>query len=66
MVRAMSTTTETETGFSGQNYFPDGMERQTFYQPKGAGREGPIREKLEQWAETPQKARATSRPRSKS
>ncbi|MBI1361403.1 MAG: AAA family ATPase [Alphaproteobacteria bacterium] len=41
---------DTETGFSGQNYFPDGMERQTFYQPKGAGREGPIREKLEQWA----------------
>jgi len=36
--------------FSGQNYFPDGMERQTFYDPKGAGREGPIKEKLDQWA----------------
>ena len=41
---------ETDGSFSGQNYFPDGMERQTFYEPKGAGREGPIREKLEQWA----------------
>ena len=36
--------------FSGQNYFPDEMERQEFYQPKGAGREAAIREKLEQWA----------------
>ena len=41
---------DTEGGFSGQNYFPDGMERQSFYQPKGAGREGPIRERLEAWA----------------
>lgn len=41
---------DAEGQFSGQNYFPDGMERQSFYQPKGAGREGPIREKLEQWA----------------
>jgi putative ATPase len=41
---------EADGSFSGQNYFPDGMERQTFYEPKGAGREGPIREKLEQWA----------------
>lgn len=36
--------------FSGQNYFPNEMERQEFYQPKGAGREAAIREKLEQWA----------------
>jgi putative ATPase len=41
---------EAEGQFSGQNYFPDGMERQSFYEPKGAGREGPIREKLEEWA----------------
>jgi hypothetical protein len=26
------------------------MERQAFYQPRGAGLEAPIREKLEQWA----------------
>ncbi|HEX5006532.1 MAG TPA: replication-associated recombination protein A [Hyphomonadaceae bacterium] len=41
---------DAEQQFSGQDYFPDGMERQTFYEPKGLGREGPIREKLEQWA----------------
>jgi putative ATPase len=41
---------DADNQFSGQNYFPDGMERQDFYQPKGAGREAPIREKLEQWA----------------
>lgn len=40
---------DAEGGFSGQNYFPDGMERQTFYMPKGAGREGPIRERIEEW-----------------
>ena len=27
-----------------------GMERQAFYEPKGLGREGPIREKLAEWA----------------
>ena len=41
---------DAEGGFSGQNYFPDGMERQSFYQPQGAGREGAIRERLEAWA----------------
>ena len=41
---------DAEGQFSGQNYFPDGMERQSFYQPKGAGREAPIRERLELWA----------------
>jgi len=37
-------------GFSGQNYFPDGMERQTFYTPKGEGAEARIKERLERWA----------------
>lgn len=41
---------DAEGQFSGQDYFPDGMERQSFYQPKGAGREAPIREKLIEWA----------------
>ena len=27
-------------GFSGQNYFPDGMERRTFYQPASAASSG--------------------------
>ena len=35
--------------FSGQNYFPDGMNRVAFYQPKGQGREGPIAERLAKW-----------------
>lgn len=42
---------DAEEGFSGQNYFPDGMDRETFYQPKGAGREGQIAERLKRWAE---------------
>ncbi|MGB2176781.1 MAG: replication-associated recombination protein A [Hyphomonas sp.] len=37
---------DTEEGVSGQNYFPDGMPRQTFYQPRGEGREKPIAERL--------------------
>lgn len=40
----------TDTGFSGQNYFPDEMERQQFYAPKGEGREASIKAKLEAWA----------------
>ena len=42
---------DAEEGFSGQNYFPDGMKRENFYQPKGQGREGPIAERLKRWAE---------------
>ncbi|MEO0981221.1 MAG: replication-associated recombination protein A [Pseudomonadota bacterium] len=42
---------DAEDGFSGQNYFPDGMERPVFYAPKGEGREAAIRERLERWAE---------------
>ena len=41
---------DAEEGFSGQNYFPDGMERQTFYAPEGRGREAQIKERLEHWA----------------
>jgi putative ATPase len=37
-------------GFSGQVYFPEGMARREFYRPRGSGREGPIRERLEAWA----------------
>lgn len=38
-----------EESFSGQNYFPEGMDRVEFYQPKGHGREKPIAERLEKW-----------------
>ncbi|MBP2161834.1 MULTISPECIES: replication-associated recombination protein A [Asticcacaulis] len=37
-------------GFSGQNYFPDGMKRPRFYDPKGDGHEGKVRQRLEAWA----------------
>jgi len=37
--------------FSGQNYFPDGMERQKFYSPTGRGFERDIKERLDRWAE---------------
>lgn len=40
---------DTEHGFSGQNYFPDDMERQKFYDPKGEGREREIKSRLEKW-----------------
>jgi putative ATPase len=42
---------DVEGGFSGQNYFPEGMERQRFYQPKDVGVEARIKERLERWAE---------------
>ena len=41
---------DTEDGFSGQNYFPDNMDRQKFYDPKGEGREKAIKERLDYWA----------------
>jgi putative ATPase len=40
----------TEEGFSGQDYFPDGVERPTFYAPKGEGAEARVKERLERWA----------------
>jgi putative ATPase len=36
--------------FSGQNYFPDGMARQRFYDPPGRGFEAEIKRRLEHWA----------------
>jgi putative ATPase len=42
---------DAEGGFSGQNYFPDGMERQRFYNPKDVGAEARIKERLERWAQ---------------
>jgi len=41
---------DAEGGFSGQNYFPDGMARRRFYAPEGKGREAPIKERLDHWA----------------
>ena len=41
----------TPEGFSGANFFPDEMERRTFYKPKGEGHEEKVRARLERWAE---------------
>jgi putative ATPase len=37
-------------GFSGQDYFPEGMGRRNFYRPKGEGAEAKIKARLEHWA----------------
>ena len=43
--------------FSGQNYFPDGMEREHYYDPPGRGFEREIRKRLEEWAALRKKRR---------
>ena len=40
---------DTAEGFSGQNYFPDGMPRQRFYNPVERGFEREIRKRLDYW-----------------
>ena len=40
-----------EDAFSGQNYFPDEVDRVAFYQPKDRGFEREIARRLEYWAE---------------
>lgn len=41
---------DTEDAFSGQNYFPDGMSRETYYRPTDRGQEAAIAERLAAWA----------------
>ncbi|WP_395459463.1 replication-associated recombination protein A [Azospirillum melinis] len=41
---------DTAEGFSGQNYFPDGMARREFYQPVERGFERDLRKRLDYWA----------------
>jgi putative ATPase len=40
---------DTADGFSGQNYFPEGMARRRFYQPKERGFEREILKRVEYW-----------------
>lgn len=42
---------DTESGFSGQNYFPETMARQDFYRPVERGFEREIIKRLNYWAE---------------
>ena len=46
----------TEEGFSGQNYFPDGMARRDFYRPGERGFEREIKKRLEYWDKLRQRA----------
>ena len=50
---------EAEEGFSGQNYFPDGMARQHFYRPKETGFEREIQKRLDYWAKLRAKKEST-------
>ena len=40
---------DADEGFSGQDYWPEGMERQTFYEPAERGFEAKIRERIAYW-----------------
>jgi len=40
---------DAEEAFSGQNYFPDGMARQSFYTPSDRGAEAAIGERMARW-----------------
>jgi putative ATPase len=41
---------DTDDGFSGQDYFPDGMDRASFYQPVDRGFERDIQKRMDYWA----------------
>ena len=41
---------DTDDAFSGQNYFPDGMPRETFYTPTDRGAEAAIKARLADWS----------------
>src|SRR5271168_44481 len=49
----------TEEGFSGQNYFPDGVTRHNFYRPGERGFEREVKKRLDYWDKLRQRA-ATS------
>lgn len=42
---------ESDEAFSGQNYWPEEMEQQTFYQPTDRGFEARVKERLDYWAQ---------------
>jgi len=49
---------DTAEGFSGQNYFPDGMPRQRFYNPAERGFEREVKKRLNYWDKLRQRKRA--------
>ncbi len=52
----------TAEGFSGQNYFPEGMARENFYQPGERGFERDIAKRLEYWGKLRDKAASNGDP----
>jgi putative ATPase len=46
----------TEEAFSGQNYFPDGIERREFYHPTERGFEREVKKRLDYWARLRERA----------
>jgi len=51
----------TEEGFSGQNYFPDGVERRVFYRPGERGFEREIKRRLDYWDKLRHRAAVSAR-----
>jgi putative ATPase len=51
---------DADQGFSGQDYWPEGMEPQTFYEPADRGLEAKIRERIAYWNELRQKRNTDS------
>ncbi len=49
-------------GFSGQNYFPDGLARMSFYEPRDRGFERELGKRLEYWARLRSERTGTVRP----
>jgi putative ATPase len=41
---------DTPEGFSGADYFPEGMDRETYYHPTGSGYEEHVRRRLDRWS----------------
>jgi putative ATPase len=53
---------DTPEGFSGADYFPDGMARETFYHPTQNGNEAHVRRRLDQWAALRAERQKDTRP----
>src|SRR3984893_17655419 len=49
----------TEEGFSGQNYFPEGVARRNFYRPGERGFEREVKKRLDYWDKLRQRASRT-------
>jgi len=51
---------DADEGFSGQDYWPEEMEAQSFYEPTDRGFEARVRERLEYWNEQRKKLQQTA------